>query len=146
MTVTGSTSGEMVQAFINKTYNILKQQESFATRINLYIIQCDADIQEAVNITSQEDFDKYLNDFKIKGLGGTDFRPVFQYVDELIAEKKLTNLKGMLYFTDGIGVYPEKAPEYESAIIFIDDEYNDYDVPPWAIKLILRPEEIKAIV
>lgn len=141
----GSTSGELVQTFINKTYNILKQQESFATRINLYIIQCDADIQEAVNITSQESFDQYLSDFKIKGLGGTDFRPVFQYVDELIAEKKLTNLKGMLYFTDGLGVYPAKAPEYESAFIFIDDEYNDYDVPPWAIKLILRSEEIKEI-
>ena len=139
----GSTSGELVQTFVNKTYNILKQQESFAARINLFIIQCDADIQEAVNITSQEDFDNYLSTFKIKGLGGTDFRPVFQYVDELIEEKKLTNLKGMLYFTDGIGIYPEKAPEYESAFIFIDDEYNDYDVPPWAIKLMLRSEEIE---
>jgi predicted metal-dependent peptidase len=42
----GSTSGELVQKFVQKTYNILKATESFFTKINLHIIQCDADIQE----------------------------------------------------------------------------------------------------
>ena len=34
----GSTSGELVQKFIQKTYNILKSTESFFTKINLHII------------------------------------------------------------------------------------------------------------
>ena len=37
-----STSGELVQRFVQKTYNILKQEESFFTKIKLHIIQCDA--------------------------------------------------------------------------------------------------------
>ena len=42
----GSTSGDLVQKFVQKTYNILKSTESFFTKINLHIIQCDAQIQE----------------------------------------------------------------------------------------------------
>lgn len=53
----GSTSGELVQRFIQKTYNILQSTESFFTKINVHIIQCDADIQEDVKITSREGFD-----------------------------------------------------------------------------------------
>ena len=125
-----------------QTYNILKSTESFFTKINLHIIQCDADIQEDVKITSQEEFDKYINTMKIRGFGGTDFKPVFTYVEKLIKEKEFSNLKGLIYFTDGFGDFPVKKPNYETAFVFIDDDYNNYDVPPWAMKLILRNDEI----
>ena len=138
----GSVVGEQVQKFVQKTYNILKSTESFFSKINLHIIQCDADIQEHVKITNQEEFDKYLETMQIKGLGGTDFRPVFELTDKLIKEKEFTNLKGLIYFTDGFGEFPKKKPDYETAFVFIDDEENNYDVPSWAIKLILKPEEI----
>lgn len=138
----GSTSGELVQKFVQKTYNILKSTESFFNKINLHIIQCDADIQKDVKITTQEEFDNYLKTMQIHGLGGTDFRPVFKYVDELIRNKEFVNLKGLIYFTDGFGDFPAKKPGYETAVVFIDDEYNNYDVPPWTIKLILQKNEI----
>ena len=73
----GSVSGELVQTFINKTYKILKNTESFFSKINLYIIQCDADVQEAVKITSQDEFDDYIKNMQLHGFGGTDFRPAF---------------------------------------------------------------------
>ena len=138
----GSTSGELVQKFVQKTYNILKSTESFFSKINLYIIQCDADIQEAVKITNQREFDEYLKNMKIHGLGGTDFRPVFEYVEQLRNNKEFSNLKGLIYFTDGYGTFPAKKPDYDAAFVFIDDEYNNPDVPPWAIKLILQKDEI----
>ena len=138
----GSTSGELIQRFVQKTYNVLKSTESFFSKINLHIIQCDADIQEHVKITTQEEFDKYLKTMKIHGLGGTDFRPVFELTDKLIKEKEFHNLKGLIYFTDGCGEVPAQKPNYETAFVFIDDEYNNYDVPPWAIKMTLRAEEI----
>ena len=138
----GSTSGELVQKFVQKTYNILRSTESFFTKINLHIIQCDADIQEDKKITCQEDFDEYLKTMKIRGLGGTDFRPVFNYVDRLRHDKEFSNLKGLIYFTDGFGEFPAKKPDYDTAFVFIDDGYNNPDVPPWAIKLVLQREEI----
>ena len=138
----GSTSGELVQKFVQKTYNILKSTESFFTKINLHIIQCDADIQEDKKITCQEDFDEYLKTMKIRGLGGTDFRPVFNYVERLRHNKEFSNLKGLIYFTDGFGAFPAKKPDYDTAFVFVDDEYNNPDVPPWAIKLVLQKDEI----
>ena len=138
----GSTSGELVQKFVQKTYNILKSTESFFSKINLHIIQCDADIQEDKKITCQEDFDEYLETMQIHGLGGTDFRPVFEYVEQLRKNKEFANLKGLIYFTDGYGEFPARKPDYDTAFVFIDDEYNNPDVPPWAIKLILQKDEI----
>jgi predicted metal-dependent peptidase len=138
----GSTAGELVQRFVQKTYNILKSTESFFSKINLHIIQCDADIQEDSKITSQEEFDEYLKTMRIHGLGGTDFRPVFSYVDALIKSREFTNLKGLIYFTDGCGVFPAQKPDYDTAFVFVEDEYNNPNVPPWAIKLVLQKDEI----
>lgn len=138
----GSTSGELVQKFVQKTYNILKSTESFFTKINLHIIQCDADIQEDRKITCQEDFDEHLKSMTIRGLGGTDFRPVFEYVDQLRKNREFTNLKGLIYFTDGHGEFPARKPDYDTAFVFVDDEYNNPDVPSWAIKLVLQKDEI----
>ncbi len=138
----GSVAGEQVQKFMQKTYNILKSTESFFSKINIHIIQCDADIQEHVKITSQEEFDLYLASMQVKGLGGTDFRPVFARVNELIEQKEFCNLKGLIYFTDGYGTFPELKPKYETAFVFVDDTYRNPEVPPWAIKLVLESYEL----
>ena len=111
----GSVAGELVQKFVQKTYNVLKSTESFFSKINLHILQCDADIQEDVKITSQEEFDAHI---------------------------KTMTIKGLIYFTDGYGSFPEKKPDYDAAFVFVEDEYNNLDVPPWAIKLVLQKDEI----
>ena len=133
----GSTSGELVQRFVQKTYNILKSTESFFSKINLHIIQCDAAIQVDQKITCQRELDEYLKTMQLYGLGGTDFRPVFEYVEALRKNKEFQNLKGLIYFTDGHGTFPAKKPDFDTAFVFVEDDYNDPDVPPWAIKLVL---------
>jgi predicted metal-dependent peptidase len=138
----GSTSRKLVQKFLQKTYNILKSTESFFCKINLHIIQCDADIQEDKKITCQEEFDEYLKTMKIRGCGGTDFRPVFEYVNALVKAREFTRLNGLIYFTDGFGVFPAKKPNYDTAFVFVEDDWKEVDVPPWAIKLILEKGEI----
>ena len=138
----GSVSGDLVQRFVTKTYNILRQQENFFTKINLHIIQCDAKVQEDRKITSQRDFDRYLETMELRGFGGTDFRPVFAYVDELIRAGEFSNLRGMIYFTDGRGIFPEKKPDYDAAFVFLDDGGELPEVPVWAIRLVLQSEEI----
>ncbi len=137
-----SVSGELVQKFVEKTYNILSEKESFFNKINLHIIQCDADIQEDKKITSREEFDDYLKTMELKGFGGTDFRPVFSYVDKLKAEGEFTDLRGLIYFTDGRGVYPKNKPDYQAAFVFIEDKYENPKVPVWAIKIVLQSDEI----
>lgn len=138
----GSVSGDLVQAFVQKTYNILKSTESFASKINVHIIQCDQEIQEDAVITTQAEFDAYLESMTLKGFGGTDFRPVFSYVEELRKARAFSNLKGLIYFTDGLGIYPARKPDYDTAFVFLDEDYQNPDVPPWAMKLILDPAQM----
>ncbi len=95
-----------------------------------------------MKVSSKEEFEQYIETMTIKGLGGTDFRPVFSYVDQLIQHKEFQNLKGLIYFTDGQGEFPAKMPEYNTAFVYVQDEYNNPDVPPWAIKLVLEKDEI----
>lgn len=138
----GSVSGELVQKFIQKTFNILKSTESFSRRINLHIVQCDEIIQESVKITSQTELDEYFKNMILKGFGGTDFRPVFEYVDRMITGKEFLNLKGLLYFTDGYGTFPKQKPIYEAVFVFLSDTDYNPSVPPWASKLVLESYEI----
>ena len=140
----GSVKGDEVQRFIQKTYNILLEEESFFTKINLHIIQCDAAIQEVQKITSREEFDAYLAGMTLKGFGGTDFRPVFAYVDRMLAEREFVNLRGLIYFTDGQGVYPAQQPAYETAFVFVRDDYEVPKVPVWAIRLVLDRDDLQA--
>ena len=138
----GSVVGEEVQMFLQKTFNILMQEDSYFARVNIHIIQCDAEIQEDIVITNRDEFKAYLKTMKIRGLGGTDFRPVFRYVDQLTREKAFRNLKGMIYFTDGSGTFPEHKPPFTTAFVFVEDGYEIPKVPPWAIKLVLQHEDI----
>ena len=135
----GSCSGELIKRFLEVSYKILTSEETFAKKVNIYIIQCDDMVQSAVNITSEADLKKYMDNFEIKGLGGTDFRPAFRYIEKLIENKEFQQLKGMLYFTDGYGIYPTKRPNFDVAFVFSTDNYTDVDVPPWAMKLLIEP-------
>ncbi|MBQ8425418.1 MAG: metallopeptidase, partial [Clostridia bacterium] len=81
-----------------------------------------------------------------KGFGGTDFRPVFNHIDKLINQKEFTNLKGLIYFTDGAGSFPQTKPKYETAFVFVEgEEYTEHGVPSWAMKVVLRESDIKEL-
>ncbi|MDR1050700.1 MAG: VWA-like domain-containing protein [Deltaproteobacteria bacterium] len=141
-----SVSGDLVQRFVQKTYNILKQSKNFFTQINVHIIQCGSKVYEDAKVTSQEEFDRYLETMTLRGFGGTDFRPVFEHVDFLISCREFLNLKGLVYFTDGYGDFPAMPPAYEAAFVFVTDPVSDKptpDVPPWAIKVVLTEEQIE---
>lgn len=79
----------------------------------------------------------------MKGGGGTDFRPAFEYIAELLERGEFEQLRGVLYFTDGQGIYPEKKPPYDTAFVFMQKDYKDVDVPPWAMKLVIEEEDVK---
>lgn len=139
-----SCRGEIVKAFLNKTYSILKSQESFFRKTNIHIIQCDSEVQSDTKITCDEDFESFMKHGKLKGFGATDFCPAFTYIEELKANKEFTNLKGLIYFTDGFGVYPERMPDYDTIFAFLNDDGTRPPLPPWAIKVVLEDEELDA--
>ncbi len=132
----------LVRRFLEETYSVLKESESFFRNIHIRILQCDERVWEDAEITGQEELKSYMEHFTVRGQGGTDFRPAFAYVEELLAKKVFYHLRGLIYFTDGYGTFPVKMPPYETAFVFLQENYRDADVPPWAIKLILGEDEL----
>lgn len=132
----------LVQKFLEETYSILSQSESFCRRFCIHIIQCDERVQSDIVIENREQLQEYMKDFQVQGMGGTDFRPAFAYVNTLLARKAFHKLRGLIYFTDGYGTFPVKKPQYDTAFVFFREDYLDVDVPPWAIKLILGQEDL----
>ena len=137
-----STSGELVRAFLERTCELLQQNTSFFRRINLRILQCDDKLRSDKVIHDAKEFADYMSHFELIGQSATDFRPVFEHVDQLVAEGAFHSLRGLIYFTDGLGLYPKKRPKYDAAFVMLEGECWPDSVPPWGIRVILREDEI----
>lgn len=137
-----STSGELVRSFLSYTYSLLKGSESFFRHINLRILQCDDQLRSDKRITNERDLRDYMEHFELIGQSATDFRPVFEHVDQLVSEGAFHHLRGIIYFTDGLGIYPKKRPRYDAAFVMLEGEAYPENVPPWGIRAILREAEI----
>ena len=135
-----STNGKLVENFLKETFSILSQEDTFFHQCRLHILQCDEEVREDIVVTNRQELERLFGHFEIHGGGSTDFRPAFTYVAELLERGEFENLCGLLYFTDGQGIYPVKKPPYKTAFLFLE-EYEEEKVPAWAIRLRLEEEE-----
>jgi len=97
-------------------------------KIEIRYIQCDTEVTQDIKLK------RYTNveDIAIKGGGGTDFRPVFDYI-----KQKNYKPNAILYFTDGQGAYPEKS-NIDTLWIIDSEESLSYGYnPPFGYKLFL---------
>lgn len=134
-----STNGELVEQFLRETADILCQSESFFADSVIRVLQCDNQVRSDTVISGERELARFLEEFKLLGGGGTDFRPAFSYVEQLRGDGQLRHLAGLLYFTDGKGIYPKKRSDYKTAFLFLDD-FDELSVPPWAMRLRLQRE------
>ena len=130
-----STSGMLVREFLASTYAILRSADTFTRRLNIHILQCDDELRSDKKITSLEALRRYMEDLPLTCGSATDFRPVFKHVDALLKTGEFANLRGLLYFTDGMGIYPEKRPDYEVAFVLLDEPPLSVKIPPWAVRI-----------
>lgn len=137
-----SCSGDLVRKFLEETYHVLSETESFFKKVHIRILQCDEQVRADQLITSGEELRDYMEHLELYGNGGTDFRPAFAYVQELQEAGELTSLKGLLYFTDGKGIFPRRRPPYDTAFILFREDYKEVSVPAWAIRLVLEEEDL----
>lgn len=127
----GSCSGGVMENFLSQTIKIFKDMEIGNRKVKIKIIQCDDEIVDEKDITSQFDIEEYTSDFEAFGFGGTDFNPVFNRIKELQEEGFLQNLKGLIYLSDGYGAFPSEKPPYETVFVIPPDEYVDEMIPRW---------------
>ena len=142
----GSCSGQLVKQFLEETVSILLDSESFLKKVNIHIIQCDDQIQTDQKITCEKELIEYMDNLELHGFGGTDFRPAFMHVDRMVKAQKFRSLKGLIYFTDGMGLYPQKRPPYDVAFVLLEEPPLSVKMPPWAIRLVLDTPALERTV
>ena len=138
----GSVKGEQVEKFIEKTYNILKSTDFFGKSTEVHIIQCDSEIKEIKILKSSQEIEEYIKNISLKGFGGTDFRPVFKYVDEIFTSSQKNEVNGLIYFTDGDGIYPKQMPKFKSLFVINDSCFDKSKMPLWATPLFIDNDDL----
>ena len=133
----------LVQRFLNETAAVLRNIGQFFSSSEVHIIECDEHVQDEIVVRDISDLEKYAESFHVKGGFGTDFRPVFSYIEEKRRTGEIRDMEALMYFTDGMGIYPEKPTDYDTAFVFFnDEELDDSKVPDWAMKLYIRGEKL----
>ena len=97
----GSISEDEIQEFISEIDAIKSQ-----VRARITLLSCDSDLNYGCPWYF-EPWDPFAMDIEIRGGGGTNFRPAFDWVD---AQDRMPDL--LMYFTDAEGVFPEAEPMY----------------------------------
>ena len=95
----GSIDDALLGAFMEEFKSIMQNFPS----VKIELIIADAKVHAHHTFISGDKMD-----FPLKGGGGTDYRPTFDYVE---ANLPMTTM--LLYFTDGEGSYPCIPPNYE---------------------------------
>ncbi|MBU0631105.1 hypothetical protein KKA17_00515 [bacterium] len=95
----GSINDELLGAFMEEFKSIMQNFPS----VKIELIIADAKVHAHYTFQGGEKLD-----FVLKGGGGTDYRPVFDYIEANLPMNTM-----LLYFTDGDGWFPKYPPNYE---------------------------------
>jgi predicted metal-dependent peptidase len=95
----GSVDEALLGTFLGEVNSMMQQYPNY----EIDLITADVKIQSHKTFLPGE-----LLDYEVSGGGGTDFRPVFEYIDQHIDYPTL-----LLYFTDGQGTFPQYEPSYD---------------------------------
>lgn len=91
----GSMGQEALRQGMGEVWGMLRANKN----LKLVIIHADAQVQAVFHHPNEVK--------KFMGRGGTDFRPAFNYI-----EKERIRPDMLVYFTDGQGSFPRRAPRY----------------------------------
>jgi len=95
----GSIDETLLGTFLGEVSSIMQRYPNY----EIDLITADAKIQSHRVFLPGEALE-----YEVSGGGGTDFRPVFEYIDHYIDYPTL-----LLYFTDGQGIFPQSEPGYD---------------------------------
>ena len=97
------TSGSIGQAEIDQFFAEMKGILDDVRPEIIHVVWCDAQVHKVDEVNESSDIDQ----LKPKGGGDTDFRPVFDWIDE---QNFVPD--ALVYLTDMMGSFPDQAPAY----------------------------------
>jgi len=108
----GSVDDELLNTFLSELNFLMSTIPNY----EIDLLVCDDKIQEHKTFYSGD-----ILEVDLKGGGGTDFRPIFTYINENIQDTQL-----LLYFTDLDGLFPRDIPNYDVKWIVPKEEKTPF--------------------
>ena len=85
----GSCSNRVARQFVREIYNLLDELKEGIHFENIYLIQCDDEIQKEEHFSSVEELEELgQSSMELEGFGGTSFVPVFQRIQQCKCQYK----------------------------------------------------------
>lgn len=131
---TSGSCTEYVGYFLTQLIGIFKEISVHYSFEHIYLIQCDASIKNVCEFEEIEELGQIEDSMRMYGFGGTDFRPVFRWI-----ENKITNEEQkadcLLYFSDTYGSFPKEEPDYPTFFVTPQKyDLDNKDIPGWVRK------------
>ncbi len=119
----GSCGGDVASRFVRETSAMLSEVKDSVKFDNIYLFQCDTRIVHEECYSYPEDLDD-MEEMDLYGFGGTDFRPVFNRIKELVEEENI-QVDGLIYLSDACGDFPKDKPDYPVYFVLPESECID---------------------
>lgn len=103
LVVAVDSSGSVDEKLLSEFLSELNFLMNTISNYQIDLLVCDDKIHSHATFYSGD-----ILEVDLKGGGGTDFRPVFEFI-----ERELEDVKLLLYFTDLDGTFPKDEPNYE---------------------------------
>lgn len=107
------TSGSMCSKDLADICSVIRWVQK---KMSVVVLQCDAEIKDVSA--------KVKTVVKVKGRGGTSFKPVFKYITDKLKDK----IDLLIYATDLYGDFPDEKPRYP-VLWLSTDTHTDEQVP-----------------
>ena len=121
------TSGSLPTATLAEFWAELREVAAEIKPESVIVLQVDAAVQDAAEYAP----DDLPDEIVVKGRGGTDFRPGFQWLEE-----HGTRPAVCLYFTDmECSRYPEAEPPFDVIFCNWSDPPEDWNREPWGERI-----------
>ena len=102
----GSIDHKIAGRFLTEVHGL-----RVSAQCRLFVLQCDARIQKVNAYDAWDSPSAAVTAETFVGGGGTDFRPVFDWIQKTLACAEGTP-DALIYLTDGYGSYPQRPPPY----------------------------------
>ena len=126
------TSGSLPARTLAEFWAELREVATEIQPESVHVLQVDAAVQVAAEYAP----DDLPDEIVVKGRGGTDFRPGFEWLDEHGIQPGVC-----LYFTDmECSSYPEAEPGFDTIWVNYSSPPSEWNREPWGERIDIAPE------
>ena len=126
------TSGSLPARTLADFWAELREVATEIQPESVHVLQVDAAVQDAAEYAP----DDLPDEIVVKGRGGTDFRPGFEWLDEHGIQPGVC-----LYFTDmECSSYPETEPGFDTIWVNYSSPPSEWNREPWGERIDIAPD------